>query len=76
LIRAIGTRDVALAGLLFLSPSGPYMHWLTGARAAADAADAVWFYGFVPHRQRPKLVGVALGWALLELAVNAGFNSA
>lgn len=74
LIRAVGTRDALLAGLLLLSPTGAYMNWLTGARALCDGADAVWFYGFIPSRQRPKLVGVALGWALLELAVNAKFN--
>ncbi len=75
LIRAIGTRDAVLAGLLLLSPTGGYMHLLTGARMLCDATDSIWFYGFVPKRQRPKLLGVALGWAALELAVNLGFNS-
>jgi hypothetical protein len=75
LIRAIGTRDAVLSTLLFLSPAGGYMHALTGARALCDATDSIWFYGFVPKRQRPKLLAVALGWAALELAVNAGFNN-
>jgi hypothetical protein len=74
LIRAIGTRDAVLSTLLFLTPAGGAMHALTGARAICDATDSIWFYGFVPQRQRPKLLAVALGWAALELAVNAGFN--
>jgi hypothetical protein len=76
LIRAIGTRDAALAGLLFVSPVGSYMHALTGMRVLCDATDALWFYGFVPQRQRPKLLAVSLGWAALQLGVNAGFNAA
>lgn len=71
LIRSIGVRDAVLAAALMVAPTGPIMHVLTAARALADGSDTVLFGRVAPSsRQRAKIVGVAAGWAALELLVD------
>lgn len=71
LTRSMGTRDAVIALALATAPVGYPMSVLTAARVASDGADAIWFARMVPREQRVKVVGVASGWAGLQLLVHA-----
>ena len=67
--RVYGVRDVVIGGLGLLGPSPKVVRTAMGLRILGDVADAVVLASRAPNnRVRGKVLGVTLGYAVLNVA--------
>lgn len=69
LAQALGVRDLATSALA-LSGSPRLVRAATVIRVASDLGDAAYLGSRAGASSRPKILGVTLGWASLNLAAD------